>query len=59
MGKMVKMEKMEIMVNVVQQDDLVRQEKTVATVMTENKVLQDVQVSQETTDNQVKMVHQE
>ena len=50
---------MEIMVNVVQQDELVNQEKTVAVVMTENKVLQDVQVLTAKMDSQVKLVHQE
>lgn len=59
MVKMAKTEKMEIMVNVVQQDELVNQEKTVAVVMTENKVLQDVQVLMAKTDSQVKLVHQE
>lgn len=50
---------METMANVVQQDELVNQEKTVAVVMTENKVLQDVQVLTAKTDSQVKLVHQE
>ena len=50
---------MEIMVNVARQDELVNQEKTVAVVMTENKVLQDVQVCQERTVNKVKLVRQE
>ena len=59
MVKMARTEKMEIMVNVVQQDDLVNQEKTVVVVMTENKVLQDVQVLTVKTDSQVKLVHQE
>ena len=59
MVKMAKMAKTEIMVHVVHQDDLVSQEKTVAGVMTENKVLQDVQVCQEKTVKKVKLVHQE
>ena len=59
MVKMARTEKMEIMVNVVQQDELVNQEKTVAVVMTENKVLQDVQVLTAKMDSQVKLVHQE
>lgn len=50
---------MEIMANVVQKDKLVNQEKTVAVVMTENKVLQDVQVMMAKTDSQGKLVHQE
>lgn len=59
MVKMVKMEKMEIMVTVVLQDNLVSQEKTVAGVTMENKVLKGVQAWTAKMDSQVKLGHPE
>ena len=50
---------METMVNVVQKDDRVSQEKMAVVAMMANKVLQDVQVLTARTDNQAKLVHQE